>query len=279
MKPKEEFTYTPGIWLWPLLTLLIMWSVFAIEHFGDFDFYRYGIYPRDWVGLRGIVLAPFIHGHLEHIWNNSISVVVLLLALRFFYRKDFWPVVIWGTLGAGVFTWIVGRGSFHIGISGLIYALFAFMFFKGIRTKYYRLMALSLAIILFYGGMIWYVFPNIQNDISWEGHMGGFLTGLFLAFYLPNKTYVEPPKYRWEFPDYDPAQDQFMQLFDENGHFMTPEQRWQRDLAKAMAMEVVDAEDVSEKVQCKLHSEAEMQPFLYWVQTHSGFQTNKKDTD
>lgn len=260
MHTHEEFKYTPGIWLWPLLTLLIIWSVFAIEQLGNYNFYRYGVFPRDWVGLRGIFFAPFLHGSLEHIWNNSASVAVLMAALRFFYRDNFWKVIIWGALGAGVFTWIVGRGNYHIGISGLIYALFAYMFFAGIRTKYYRLMALSLAIILFYGGMIWYVFPNVQNEISWEGHLGGFLSGLIMAFYLPVKTYADPPKYNWEQPDYNPEQDQFMQLFDETGHFMTPEQREQRDLAKAMDMQVVDPIVVAPV----------RRSFLVWVQTHTG---------
>jgi membrane associated rhomboid family serine protease len=77
-------------------------------------------------------------------------------------------------------------GRIH-GASGLIYVLFSFVFFKGIQTKYNRLVALSLAVIVIYGGMVWYVFQvqsTGEKSISWEGHLGGLITGFFALFDL-----------------------------------------------------------------------------------------------
>ena len=92
-------------------------------------------------------------------------------------------VICYGILLSGFITWVVGRTNFHIGASGLIYVLVSFIFFKGIQTKYYRLIALSLSVILLYGGMIWYVFPDVDKTISWEGHLAGLITGFFFAAY------------------------------------------------------------------------------------------------
>ena len=73
---------------------------------------------------------------------------------------------------------------------------------------------------MFYGGMIWYVFPKVDETISWEGHLGGLLTGFFLAVLLKTPEYGKVIKYDWEKPDYDLANDKFMQRFDEKGNFV-----------------------------------------------------------
>ena len=69
----------------------------------------------------------------------------------------------------------------HIGASGIIYMLTAFLMFKGIFSKQYQLTALSFAVIFLYGGFIWYVFPT-DPKISWEGHLSGFLVGIFICY-------------------------------------------------------------------------------------------------
>ena len=125
---------------------------------------------------------------------------------------------------SGFITWMIGRDNYHIGASGLIYVLFSFVFFKGIHTRYSRLVALSLAVIVVYGGLVWYIFPTPilqgENSISWEGHMGGLLTGLLLSMIYKTPEYKKIIKYDWEHVDFDPSEDKFMQRFDANGNFV-----------------------------------------------------------
>jgi hypothetical protein len=106
----------------------------------------------------------------------------------------------------------------------LIYVLASFIFFKGIQTRYYRLVALSLTVIVIYGGLVWYVFPNPETSgeehISWEGHLAGFITGFALSLFYKTPEYNKIIKYDWEHPDFDPSKDKFMQRFDENGNFV-----------------------------------------------------------
>jgi hypothetical protein len=96
----------------------------------------------------------------------------------------------------------------------------SFIFFKGLLTKYYRLVALSLTVIILYGGMLWYIFPKVDDSISWEGHLAGLITGVVLSFIYKTPEYKKIIKYDWEKLDFDPVEDKFMQRFDENGNFV-----------------------------------------------------------
>jgi hypothetical protein len=85
-------------------------------------------------------------------------------------------------------------------------------------------MALSLTVVMLYGGMIWYVFPEVDRQISWEGHLAGFLTGFVFAALFKTPDYKKAIQYEWEQPDFNPEDDMFMKHFDENGNFVnTPE--------------------------------------------------------
>ncbi len=220
MKDKQ-LVLSANLIILPIVFLMVIWSVFWLDWKDYLQLYQYGVYPRTLQGLRGIVFSPFIHGGIKHIYNNSIALFVLLLLLQFFYKKQVWQVLGWGILLSGFGTWLIARESYHIGASGLIYVLVSYMFFKGIQTRYFRLVALSFLIVLLYGSMIWYVFPDIEEGISWEGHLSGFITGMILSFVLKSPVYAEKVyKYDWQAPNYDASIDPFMQCFDENGNFV-----------------------------------------------------------
>jgi membrane associated rhomboid family serine protease len=216
----NHFKFTPSVILFPFLLVLVLWILFWVDIRFHFNFNQFGIYPRTFSGLIGIFCAPFVHGNLEHLYNNSIPLVILLVALRYFYRDIFIKILVNGLLLSGLITWVIGRESIHIGASSLIYVLASFIFFKGIRSKYYRLVALSLLVVLVYGSMVWYIFPNIKEGISWEGHLAGLITGFVFALIYKTPEYKKLIKFDWEHPDYNPAEDKFMQRFDENGNFV-----------------------------------------------------------
>jgi len=220
---ENDFKFTNAVITLPLFSVIIIWFVFWLEIKFGFDFAQNGIYPRTLSGLQGILFSPFIHADLEHLYNNSLPLFALLAALQFFYRKQSIKVLSYGIALSGAITWLIARDSYHIGASGLIYVLFSFIFFKGIQTKHIRLVALSLAVIVVYGGLVWYIFPTPavlgKNSISWEGHLSGLLTGFILTLVLQTKEFKRIPKYEWEQPNYNPQDDKFMQRFDQEGNF------------------------------------------------------------
>lgn len=216
----NQFKFTNAVLGVPLFFVLFLWFVYWLEIRFDFDFVRNGIYPRTFSGLQGVVFSPFIHSDLKHLYNNSFPLLVLLAALQFFYAKQSYAVIGYGILLSGILTWFIGRSSFHIGASGLIYVLVSFIFIKGILTRYYRLVALSLAVIMLYGGMLWYIFPEVDDTISWEGHLAGLVSGLVLSAVYKMPEFKKPIIYDWEQPEFDPSEDKFMKRFDENGNFV-----------------------------------------------------------
>ena len=222
MNEQNHFKFTPSVWIVPTLFLMVIWSVFLLEDKYNLKLTQFGIYPRTFSGLKGIVFSPFLHGDFNHIASNSVPLFILSIALIFFYRELSLKVLIYGILLSGLITWVIGRNSFHIGASGLIYVLVSFIFFKGIITKYYRLIALSLSVVMVYGGMIWYVFPEVDNKISWEGHLAGLLTGFVFAAYFKTPDYVKSIQFDWEKEDFNPEEDVFMKRFDEYGNFVNP---------------------------------------------------------
>ena len=210
---ETPFKYDALVFMIPLLLVFAIWFVYWIEYFFGLNFNTWGIYPRTGKGLRGILFGPFIHSGPEHLFNNSIPLFVLLASLVYFYRKIAYKVLFWGTILTGFLTWLIARPSFHIGISGVIYMLFSFIFFSGLIRKYYRLVALSLIVVFLYGGMVWYIFP-IKSALSWEGHLSGFLVGIFFVFYYRHQG-PQPQEYIFK-------QTEFDSYFDKDGNFNPP---------------------------------------------------------
>lgn len=201
--------------------VMLLWIALWADLRFDLNLRSLGVYPRTAEGLKGIFLTPFIHKDLSHLTNNSISLVALLWFLFYFYPKAAWKVLVWGIVLSGLGTWLIGRPAFHIGASGVVYMLVSFLFFKGVFSGYYRLIALSLIVVFLYGGLLWYVFP-IDPKISWEGHLSGFFVGFVFAG-LVKSGVVRDYHYPWEHPEFDPTKDPFMRRFDEQGNFVPDE--------------------------------------------------------
>lgn len=184
MKSQNYITFIKSIRssaIFPLLFVITMWVVFLIEESGTYYFETYGIYPRDFIGLRGVVLSPFIHGDWEHLTNNSYPMLFLGTAIFFFYRKVAWQVILYSMLITGIWVWVGARTAFHFGASGMIYAFAGFLFFSGVFNRNLRMMGLSLLVVFLYGSMVWGVLP-IQPGVSWESHLFGGIAGLAMAW-------------------------------------------------------------------------------------------------
>lgn len=176
-----------------------MWAVHILNISVGMSLNEFGIYPRAAKGLPGILLSPLLHGSWLHLISNSMSFIVLSTGLFYFYPKIGYKIFSISWLCVGILVWITGRPSFHIGASGVIYALASFLFLSGILRKHYQLMAVSLVVVFLYGSMIWGIFPN-DPTISWESHFSGLVVGFFLAFIF-RKQGPQKKVYSWEYED------------------------------------------------------------------------------
>ena len=197
----------------PAIFIAIIWFVFLLQIIsGTKGWYELGVYPRQVDGLSGILTSSLIHSNLGHIFGNSLSMLVLGWFLSYSYKDLRYMVFLTVWLLSGTFTWLIGREAWHIGASGLVYALAFFLFFSGVFRKYVPLMAVSLIVVFLYGSGMWSLSPIaelVDPNISWEGHLSGGISGLIVAFLFRKQG---PQKQ-------DPFEEEDDEDEDENGEW------------------------------------------------------------
>jgi len=178
--------------------VLLLWLLKLVEYLGGFDLAQFGIYPRRAVGLAGVLLAPFIHGSVAHLFANTAPILVMGTMLLYGYPRAAKVLLSAVYLGGGAAVWLFAREAYHIGASGLAFGMLFFVFTIGVLRWERRTMAISLLVFFLYGSMISGVIPG-EQEISFESHLSGALIGILLAFLLRHRDPESPRKqYSWE---------------------------------------------------------------------------------
>lgn len=180
------------ILIYPFLLVSLLWVVYWGEFYSPIDLIHFGIMPRTLSGLGGVFFSPLLHStnDIYHLINNTFPIFILTIALLYYYRKLAFRVFFLSWFLSGILTWIIAKneGSYHIGISSIIYSLVFFLFVSGVLAKQKQLQAVSLLIVFIYGSLVWGIFP-LEEKVSWQGHLGGSITGIILAaFYYEGQT-------------------------------------------------------------------------------------------
>lgn len=187
----------------PALAVVALWVAFAFDRVYELHLVQQGILPRTLRGLTGILVSPFVHADLEHLLNNSVPLFVLGWMLVYFYPKVSGRVTLASWLVGGLWVWLTARESYHIGASGIVYGLAAFLFTSGVIRRQRGLMTVSLIIVFLYGSLWWGMLPLIPH-MSYESHLFGAAAGVVFAFlyrHVP-PAHVTPPI---EFPEEEEA--------------------------------------------------------------------------
>jgi membrane associated rhomboid family serine protease len=187
----------------PLLLVALLWLVEIIEQLGNYRFVRYGIYPRELDGIAGIISAPFIHSDWNHLISNSLPILALGVVMMIFYQRVAVFSLVSITLITGLCVWIFARPSYHIGASGVVYGMVSFVFWSGIFRRNIRSIILSLIVLMMYSGLFPGILPPEEEGISWESHLFGALSGIFVAFIFKSvkEEGEEPESYHWPASD------------------------------------------------------------------------------
>ena len=173
-----------------LIIVGVIWVVYIADLLIPYNFNHSGIVPRSVNGLKGIFLSPFIHASFFHIISNTLPLLVLSFLLFAFYPKQAWFVILLSIVLGGIAVWLVARPAAHVGASGLIYALAAFLVTAGFLARSFTTLIVSILVVLLYGGLVWGVFPS-RPWVSWEGHLFGAAAGILLAFLLKKNIQKE----------------------------------------------------------------------------------------
>lgn len=193
--------------LWATGWVMGIWVVFLAENYTPLSLYAWlGIAPRSWQGIVGIFGWVFAHGSWEHLLANTPPLWILSAALLYLYRPISGRVLALVWLLSGAWVWLFAVGGRHIGASGVIYGLAAFLVLSGILRKHRKATVLAFGVAFFYGNMVWGVLP-IQAGVSWEGHLFGALAGLLAAFIWRKEGLTPETPFDWQETDDDPNEE------------------------------------------------------------------------
>lgn len=163
-----------------------MWAMEIYEWLNKVKLTRWGIFPREWDGLVGIITGPFIHSDWGHLLSNSAPILVLTVIMVNFYKRVAIPAYVTIQLGTGFIVWLFARESYHVGASGVVYGLIAFVFWSGVFRRSTRSIILALIIAMVYGGYFQGIVPQEGKNVSWESHLFGGMVGIVVAFLYKN---------------------------------------------------------------------------------------------
>ena len=173
---------------WKIIAMIsaAMTAVHVVDLFLGGFLKSFGIQPRGIGSAYTIATAPWLHANFVHLGSNLAAFVVLgslalLNGLRYFVKAS---AIIIG-LG-GILVWLFARDSIHIGASGWIFGLWSLVIALAWFDRTPRNLAIALAVVFFYGGMVFGVLPT-QSYISFESHLFGAVAGVFAAFTLSKK--------------------------------------------------------------------------------------------
>lgn len=168
---------------WPFLVAALgtLWLVNILNASVGYRLNYLGIYPRRLHGLIGIFFAPWLHGGFNHLFFNSIPLfvlasLILLAGQPFFYRVSFIIIVL-----SGFATWLFGRKGLHVGASALIMGYFGFLLANAYHEGSMLAILLAAIGLYYFAGLLLHLIPT-EVEVSWEGHVFGFLAGIAAAF-------------------------------------------------------------------------------------------------
>ena len=206
---KKKLSNIINLCFIPILFVLLLWIVKGIEITMENNFSHLGLISKNRDSLINILTFPLVHAgevipsfmsykDFEHLINNSLPLILLGSIISTVYRNISNQVFLLSYLFSGGILWIIGDPNENvIGASGIVYALASFIVFSGFIRKDPRLSILSFLIIFIYGNSIFWGMMPMPNDVSWEGHLSGFIAGLILSIIFKNKG-PKQKKYLWE---------------------------------------------------------------------------------
>ncbi len=173
-----------------ILALAAMWAIELLDTvLFDDRLQAGGIHPRQGDGIDGILWAPFLHVDWGHVASNSIPLAVmggLVSARGFRYWSKVTATVV---LVGGIATWILAGSGNHLGASGVVFGYFGVLLGAAWFERNTAALGGALLAIFLYSSLVAGLVP--QPNLSWEGHLFGFLAGFVTA-----KTLAAPREYR-----------------------------------------------------------------------------------
>lgn len=168
-----------------LTIIAALWVIQCVNFILGYRLNTFGILPRTTSGLFGILFAPLLHGSFNHLLFNSIPLFLLMNLVLLTGVSNFIVVTLLITVISGFLVWVLGRKALHVGASGLIMGYWGYLLVNAILFPSIITVLLAIFCFYYFTGLFASLMPKAGT--SWESHVFGFLSGLFVSYaHLPS---------------------------------------------------------------------------------------------
>jgi membrane associated rhomboid family serine protease len=168
----------------------LMWVLELVDFVFGHRLDQYGIVSRSVAGLPGVLFSPFLHLGFGHLAANTVPFVILGALVSWRSGNRFYVVFALITVLGGFGVWLLGpSNTVTIGASGVVFGFLGYLLTRGVLTRHWLDVLVSVAVFLFYGALLWGATPfGVSAGVSWLAHLTGFVAGIATAFVVPRRA-------------------------------------------------------------------------------------------
>lgn len=164
------------------IIIAIPWLVYILNSMLGRRLLLLGIIPRRWYGLQGIIFAPLLHANFNHLFFNSIPLLVLSDFVLVYGLHYFLWATLLITLTSGSLIWLFAKPGLHIGASALITGYWGLLVMDIVKQNSLTSLMLGLVSVYYFAGIFLGIFPG-KKGVSWEGHLFGLIAGIAVSYF------------------------------------------------------------------------------------------------
>jgi len=179
----ERQAFDPQSWTGALIVMgtvaVLLWVVQFANAADHYQLDRFGVRPREVDGLWGLVTMPFLHAGYGHLLSNTIPLVLIGWVVLLAGVRTWAVVTAIVVVGGGALTWLVGPGdSLIVGASGLVFGWLGYLLARAYFSRRLKWIAVAVLVLVFFGTLLFGLFPTLNSNVSWQAHVCGFVAGV-----------------------------------------------------------------------------------------------------
>lgn len=180
---RREPPLDPQSWSGALITMAgvaaLLWIVQFVNAADDYKLDRFGVRPREVDGLWGLVTMPFLHAGFGHMLSNTIPVILIGWVLLLSGVRTWLTVTALVVVGGGFLTWLFGPAdTVVVGASALVFGWLGYLLARAYFSRRLKWIIVAVLVLVFFGTLLFGLFPSLNSDVSWQAHVCGFAAGI-----------------------------------------------------------------------------------------------------
>ena len=156
----------------------VLWIVQIINASDNYGLDRFGLQPREVDGLWGVLTMPFLHASYGHMFSNTVPLLAIGWILLLSGVRTWLTVTAIVIVVGGILTWLIGPHGVIVGASGMIFGWLGYLLARAYFSRKVKWIFTAVVVLIFFGSLLFGLFPTLHSGVSWQAHLCGFLAGV-----------------------------------------------------------------------------------------------------